>query len=71
MRGRGRGKRLTRKQVATSEFEDTNFKLESDDLGICDVSDDAWKKDIGEISLDLSGSQVGGGEGRRKRLTVL
>ena len=45
-------------QVTASEFEDTHFKLESDELGICDVSDDAWKKDIGEISLDLSGSQV-------------
>jgi hypothetical protein len=32
----------------------TNYALESDDVGICDVSDEAWKKDIGELSLDLS-----------------
>ena len=29
----------------------------TDDVGICDVSDEAWKKDIGELSLDLSGSR--------------
>ena len=31
-------------------------EIQSAEVGLCDVSDEAWKKDIGELSLDLSGS---------------
>ncbi|KAJ1476367.1 hypothetical protein T484DRAFT_1965968 [Baffinella frigidus] len=42
-------------QQAVVAFEmGANYALESDDVGCCDVSDEAWKKDIGDISIDLS-----------------
>mmetsp|Transcript_43178 Transcript_43178/g.104157 ORF Transcript_43178/g.104157 Transcript_43178/m.104157 type:complete len:588 (+) Transcript_43178:373-2136(+) len=33
----------------------TNYAIDSEEVGLCDVSDEAWKKDIAEVSLDLSG----------------